>query len=153
VPLLPFHTELPLLQGVISGGQARTAMTLHEEVGGLSRCRRAKRPCGPVGLVTRVAHSADTCPHGRLAKRSNAELRWIVTDLAAWRRYEDESRTRGTWVSWRMMDAGTSLVLLRRTGVPLSCSLHSISHETYSRPRPQLGRSATYAAAVIMGKC
>src|SRR3989442_16043021 len=82
----------------------------------------------------------------KFTKRGTAELRWTITDLAAWRRDGDESRIRRTCVSWRMRDASMSLVLLRRTGGPLYFFRFLLRLENSSRPPPPRGTSATYCA-------
>lgn len=60
----------------------QTAMTLHYELGDLRRFQNAKQVAAYVGLAPRVANSADTQHHGRLTKRGNAHLRWLLTEWA-----------------------------------------------------------------------
>jgi transposase len=60
----------------------QTALTLHYELGELTRFQSAKEVCAYAGLVPRVANSGDTQHHGRLTKRGNPELRWIVGEWA-----------------------------------------------------------------------
>jgi transposase len=60
----------------------QTALTLHAELGDLSRFRGARQVSAYVGLAPRVANSADTRHHGRVTKRGNPELRWIVSQWA-----------------------------------------------------------------------
>ena len=60
----------------------QTALTLHAELGDLSRFRGARQVSAYVGLAPRVANSADTRHHGRLTKRGNPELRWILSQWA-----------------------------------------------------------------------
>jgi len=60
----------------------QTALTLDAELGDLRRFQSAKQLYSYVGLVPRVADSADRQHHGRLTKRGNAEVRWIVGQWA-----------------------------------------------------------------------
>jgi transposase len=74
-PVQTLETQLPSV-----GPQ--TALTLQYEFGGLRRFNNAKQACAYAGLVPRVANSGDTQHHGRLTKRGNPELRWIVSEWA-----------------------------------------------------------------------
>jgi transposase len=56
-----------------------TAMTLVVELGDLGRFRNSKAVASYAGLVPRVANSADKSHHGRITKRGNRELRWILS--------------------------------------------------------------------------
>ncbi len=56
-----------------------TAITMAVELGDLSRFRNSKAVASYAGLVPRVANSADKIHHGRITKRGNRELRWILT--------------------------------------------------------------------------
>lgn len=56
-----------------------TATTLAVKLGDLSRFRNAKAVASYAGLAPRVANSADKSHHGRITKRGNRELRWILT--------------------------------------------------------------------------
>ncbi len=49
------------------------------ELGDLSRFRNSKAVASYAGLAPRVANSADKSHHGRITKRGNRELRWILT--------------------------------------------------------------------------
>jgi transposase len=60
----------------------QTALTLRYELGELNRFQSAKQVCAYAGLVPRVANSGDLQHHGRLTKRGNPELRWIVGEWA-----------------------------------------------------------------------
>lgn len=60
----------------------QTALTLQYELGDLRRFDNAKQVCAYAGLVPRVANSGDTQHHGRLTKRGNPEIRWIVSEWA-----------------------------------------------------------------------
>ena len=56
-----------------------TAITMAVELGDLSRVRNSKAVASYAGLVPRVANSADRSYHGRITKRGDRELRWILT--------------------------------------------------------------------------
>lgn len=60
----------------------QTALTLRDELGELRRFQTAKQVCASAGLVPRVANAGDTQQHGRLTKRGNPEVRWIVSEGA-----------------------------------------------------------------------
>jgi transposase len=60
----------------------QTALTLDVELGDLTRFGSAKQLCSYAGLVPRVTDSADRQNHGRLTKRGNAEVRWILGQWA-----------------------------------------------------------------------
>jgi transposase len=60
----------------------QTAATLALELGDVSRFRRARAVASYAGLVPRVSQSADTRHHGRLTKRGNRELRWVLCQWA-----------------------------------------------------------------------
>jgi transposase len=74
-PVQALETQLPSV-----GPQ--TALTLRYELGDLRRFDNAKQACAYAGLVPRVANSGDLQHHGRLTKRGNPELRWIVSEWA-----------------------------------------------------------------------
>ena len=56
-----------------------TATTLVVELGDLRRFKNSKAVASYAGLAPRVANSADKSHHGRITKRGNRELRWILT--------------------------------------------------------------------------
>lgn len=56
-----------------------TATTMAVELGDLRRFRNSKAVASYAGLVPRVSNSADKTHHGRITKRGNRELRWILT--------------------------------------------------------------------------
>ena len=66
------------LQEQLPNVGAQTALTLDAELGDLTRFGSAKQLCSYAGLVPRVTDSADRQNHGRLTKRGNAEVRWIL---------------------------------------------------------------------------
>ena len=61
---------------------SQTAITLVNELGDLSRFSSSKKVAAYVGLVPRVSDSADKHHHGRVTKRGNKELRWILSEWA-----------------------------------------------------------------------
>jgi transposase len=70
------------LQEQLPSVGAQTALTLDAELGDLNRFDSAKQLCAYAGLVPRVADSSERQHHGRLPKRGNAEVRWIVGQWA-----------------------------------------------------------------------
>lgn len=60
----------------------QTALTVIAELGDAGRFRNARRAASYAGLVPRVANSSDTSHHGPITKHGNAELRWILNQLA-----------------------------------------------------------------------
>jgi transposase len=60
----------------------QTAMRMRAELGDAGRFDNARAVASYGGLVPRVAQSADTAHHGRLTKRGNAGLRWIMGQWA-----------------------------------------------------------------------
>ena len=70
------------LQAMIPQVGAQTAVTLVAELGDASRFRNARAAASYSGLVPRVTNSADLSHHGRITKRGNRELRWILNQVA-----------------------------------------------------------------------
>ena len=60
----------------------QTALALCAELGDATRFRGARQAASYGGVVPRVTASADRTHHGRLTKRGNAELRWILGQWA-----------------------------------------------------------------------
>jgi transposase len=60
----------------------QTVFTVIAEVGDVSRFRDSRAIASYAGLVPRVANSANTTHHGRITKRGNRELRWILGQWA-----------------------------------------------------------------------
>jgi transposase len=56
-----------------------TATTMVVELGDPHRFRNSKAVASYAGLAPRVANSADKSHHGKITKRGNRELRWILT--------------------------------------------------------------------------
>lgn len=61
---------------------AQSAMTLIYELGDVRRFHGPKAAAAYVGLVPKVTNSADKSHHGRVTKRGNRELRWILSQWA-----------------------------------------------------------------------
>jgi transposase len=79
---------------------AQTAVALQAELGDLARFRGARQVSAYVGLAPRVTNSADTRHHGRLTKRGNPELRWILSQWAV-RLLAQESQAQ-RWAASRL---------------------------------------------------
>lgn len=75
----------------------QTAATLALELGDVSRFDRARAVASYAGLVPRVMQSADTRHHGRLTKRGNRELRWVLCQWAV--RMLAKDPTVQTWAA------------------------------------------------------
>ena len=60
----------------------QTALALRAELGDVSRLRGARQAASYSGLVPRVNGSADWIRYGRITKRGNTHLRWIVGQWA-----------------------------------------------------------------------
>jgi transposase len=75
-------TPVQALEAQLPSVGPQTALTLQYELGDLRRFDNAKQICAYAGLVPRVANSGDTQHHGRLTKRGNPEVRWIVSEWA-----------------------------------------------------------------------
>ena len=74
--------KVAALQEMIPQVGAQTAVTLVAELGDVSRFRNARAAASYSGLVPRVTNSADVSHHGRITKRGNRELRWILNQVA-----------------------------------------------------------------------
>jgi len=70
------------LQEMVPQVGAQSALTLVAELGDVSRFRNARAAASFGGLVPRVNNSADRQHHGRITKRGNKELRWILNQAA-----------------------------------------------------------------------
>jgi transposase len=60
----------------------QTALTLIAELGDVKRFRDSRAVASYAGVVPRVANSADTAHHGRITKRGNSHLRWVLSEWA-----------------------------------------------------------------------
>jgi len=70
------------VQEVLPSVGSQTAVTLVCELGDVSRFHNSPEVASYAGLVPRVAQSGDKSHHGRLTKRGNKELRWILGQWA-----------------------------------------------------------------------
>ncbi len=75
-------SQVAALQEMIPQVGAQTALTIVAELGDVSRFRNARAAASYSGLVPRVSSSADTSFHGRITKKGNKELRWILNQVA-----------------------------------------------------------------------
>lgn len=66
----------------LEGVGPQTALTLVHELGDVRRFTSARAVACYAGLAPRVANSADKAHHGRITKRGNRELRWILSEWA-----------------------------------------------------------------------
>ncbi len=66
----------------LSQAGPQTALALKAELGDATRLRGARQAASYAGLAPRVNNSADRSHHGRITKRGNTELRWIVSQWA-----------------------------------------------------------------------
>ncbi len=61
----------------------QTAATIHYELGDLGRFGSSREVAAYAGVVPRVSQSGEgKAHHGRITKRGNGELRWILTQWA-----------------------------------------------------------------------
>lgn len=66
----------------IEGVGPQTALTLVHELGDVSRFTSTRAVASYAGLAPRVANSADKAHHGKITKRGNSEIRWILSEWA-----------------------------------------------------------------------
>jgi transposase len=76
------ETKVAALQEMMPQVGAQTALTLVYELGDVARFKNARAAASYGGLVPRVANSADLSHHGRITKRGNAQIRWILNQCA-----------------------------------------------------------------------
>ena len=74
--------QVAALQEMIPQVGAQTALTIVAELGDVHRFKNARAAASYCGLVPRVNNSADLSHHGRITKRGNRELRWILNQVA-----------------------------------------------------------------------
>ncbi len=60
----------------------QTALTLRAELGDATRFRGSRQAASYAGVVPRVTASADRSHHGRITRRGNPQLRWILGQWA-----------------------------------------------------------------------
>lgn len=66
----------------LEGVGPQTALTLVHELGDVKRFTNTRAVASYAGLAPRVANSADKAHHGKITKRGNSELRWILSEWA-----------------------------------------------------------------------
>lgn len=76
------ETKAAELQDMVPQAGPLTALTVVYELGDVHRFKNARAAASYSGLVPRVANSADLSHHGRITKRGNVELRWILNQCA-----------------------------------------------------------------------
>jgi len=76
------QTEVSSLLENLEGVGPQTALTLIHELGAVERFTSTRAVASYAGLAPRVANSADTAHHGKITKRGNSELRWILSEWA-----------------------------------------------------------------------
>lgn len=74
--------EAASLHENLVGVGPQTALTLVHELGDVSRFTSTRAVASYAGLAPRVANSADKAHHGKITKRGNCELRWILSEWA-----------------------------------------------------------------------
>jgi transposase len=74
--------DVAVLVDELPGIGAQSAATLLYELGDPKRFANPRAVAAYVGLVPRVAQSADKAHHGRLTRQGNRELRWILSQWA-----------------------------------------------------------------------
>lgn len=60
----------------------QSALTLVHELGDVKRFKSTRAVAAYAGIVPSVANSADKSHHGKITKRGNSELRWILNQWA-----------------------------------------------------------------------
>ncbi len=81
-----------------------TALTLRYELGPLERFDRSREVASYVGLVPRLNHSGEHVHQGRLTKRGNRELRWVLGQWAV--RLLIRNGPARAWAAARMTSRG-----------------------------------------------
>ena len=74
--------EASSLHKNLAGVGPQTALTLVRELGDVNRFTSTRAVASYAGLAPRVANSADKAHHGKITKRGNSELRWILSEWA-----------------------------------------------------------------------
>ena len=74
--------DVACLQDNLEGVGPLTALTIKRELGKVTRFKSTRAVASYAGLAPRVANSADKAHHGKITKRGNAELRWILSEWA-----------------------------------------------------------------------
>jgi transposase len=74
--------EVSCLQDHLESVGPQTSLSLIRELGDVSRFTSTRAVASYAGLAPRVANSADKAHHGKITKRGNSELRWILSEWA-----------------------------------------------------------------------
>lgn len=74
--------EIACLHETLEEVGPQTALTLVHELGDVQRFTSTRAVASYAGIVPRVANSADKSHHGKITKRGNSELRWILNEWA-----------------------------------------------------------------------
>jgi transposase len=74
--------EVSLVASLLPSVGPQTALTLVYELGDVRRFRNAQAVASYVGVVPKVANSADRSHHGSVTKRGNPHLRWVLGQWA-----------------------------------------------------------------------
>ena len=74
--------DVACLADNLEGVGPLTALTLKRELGDVTRFHSTRAVASCAGLAPRVANSADKAHHGKITKRGNSELRWILSEWA-----------------------------------------------------------------------
>ncbi len=84
------HDAQPLLS--IKGIGDCLALTLAASIDGISRFPDSRRLCSYAGVVPSVRNSADTVHHGRITKRGDSMVGWVLTEaVKSHTRFEPDS--------------------------------------------------------------
>ncbi|MCP5067580.1 MAG: IS110 family transposase [bacterium] len=82
ISLLRENEDVRILESLPQVG-IQTAATIHYELGDLGRFGSSREVAAYAGVVPRVSQSGEgKAHHGRITKRGNGELRWILTQWA-----------------------------------------------------------------------
>ena len=87
--------EARLWMEVLPSTGPQTALMIRAELGDARRFKNARTVSSYAGVVPRVMASADKAHHGRMTKRGNAHLRWILGQWAV--RLLAKSETVQAW--------------------------------------------------------
>jgi transposase len=76
------QADVACLRDNLEGVGPQTALTLRRELGDVTRFHSTRAVASYAGLAPRVANSAYKTHHGKITKRGNSELRWILSEWA-----------------------------------------------------------------------
>jgi transposase len=101
IKLLGKNVDVKILESLPQVG-VQTAATIHYELGDVSRFGSSREVAAYAGVVPRVSQSGvGKAHHGRITKRGNKELRWILTQWAV--RLLSFDPLVGSWASKLMV--------------------------------------------------